>query len=329
MSPDLSIAALSIAAALVYLAAAWRQLMRLEQSPSRSHAGIAWLGLIAVLGHVAVAVLSAREGELNLGFYRIASLIFLAMGIVSFSAVASAGWFTVPVPLKYGLAFEPSAILTVAFLYIITGVETIGDISGTVSATGRDATETEFRGGLFADGVISAFGAIFNAMPNTSYSQNVGLVNFTGVASRYVAGIGGVFLLILGFVPKIGAVVSAMPDAVLGGGALVLFAMIFSSGARIINQNVTLDQRNSTILALSMALGLGVAFRPEVLQQFPTEIQTLFGSALVTGGISALLLNIVIPGGGVGTGPTDYTDGLAPDSTASMGPDAAGTVDDD
>jgi NCS2 family nucleobase:cation symporter-2 len=249
----------------------------------------------------------------------------IALGIVDFSAVASAGWITVPVPLQYGLAFEPSAILTVAFLYIITGVETIGDISGTVSATGRDATDKEFRGGLLADGVISAFGAIFNAMPNTSYSQNVGLVNFTGVASRYVAGIGGVFLLVLGFVPKVGAVVSAMPDAVLGGGALILFAMIFSSGARIVNQNVTLDQRNSTILALSMALGLGVAFRPEVLQQFPTEVQTLFGSALVTGGIAALVLNVVLPGGSVGVGETEYTTGLTPEPDDA--PEAAASDD--
>jgi len=92
----------------------------------------------------------------------------------------------------------------------------------------------------------------------------------------------------------------------------VLFAMIFSSGARIVNQNVTLDQRNSTILALSMALGLGVAFRPEVLQQFPTEVQTLFGSALVTGGMAALVLNIVLPGGSVGVGETEYTTGLTP-----------------
>ncbi|GAA0303113.1 uracil-xanthine permease family protein [Halarchaeum salinum] len=242
----------------------------------------------------------------------------IAMGMVDFSAVATAGWITVPTPLKYGLAFPPSAVLTVAFLYIITGMETIGDISGTVSATGRDPSREELRGGLIADGVMSAFGAVFNALPNTSFSQNVGLVNFTGVASRYVVGIGGVVLIVLGFVPKVGAVVSAMPDAVLGGGALILFAMIFSSGARIITQNVTLDHRNSTILALSMALGLGVAFRPEILQNFPTEVQTLFGSALVTGGIAALVLNVVIPGGGVGTGPTEYTDGLAPETPTNM-----------
>lgn len=264
------------------------------------------------------------------GFLRVISVfvgiavgyvVAIGLGVVDFSAVASAGWITVPTPLKYGLAFEPSAVVTVAFLYIITGMETIGDISGTVSATGRDASGEELRGGLIADGVMSAFGAIFNAMPNTSFSQNVGLVNFTGVASRHVAGIGGIVLVVLGFVPKVGAVVSAMPDAVLGGGAIILFAMIFSSGARIINQNVDLDHRNSTILALSMALGLGVAFRPEILQAFPSEIQTLFGSALVTGGISALVLNIVLPGGGVGTGPTEYTAGLAPETPSDLDKD--------
>ncbi len=152
-------------------------------------------------------------------------------------------------------------------------------------------------------------------------------MNFTGVASRYVAGIGGVVLLALGFVPKVGAVVSAMPDAVLGGGALILFAMIFSSGARLITQNVELDHRNSTILAMSMALGLGVAFRPEILQNFPSEVQTLFGSALVTGGMTALILNIVFPGGSVGTGPTEYTAGLKPE-VAEAGAGAP-PVDDD
>lgn len=247
----------------------------------------------------------------------------IAMGVVDFSGLATAGWITVPTPLKYGLSFPPSAVLTMAFLYIVTGMETIGDISGTVSATGRDATREELRGGLLADGVMSMFGAVFNAMPNTSFSQNVGLVNFTGVASRYVVGIGGVALVILGFIPKIGAIVSAMPDAVLGGGALILFAMIFSSGARIITQNVTLDHRNSTILALSMALGLGVSFRPEILQAFPSGVQTLFGSALVAGGISALVLNIVLPGGGVGLGPTEYTDGLAPEMPMQIDEEAA------
>jgi NCS2 family nucleobase:cation symporter-2 len=283
-----------------------------------------------------VLVITVALNQYFDGFLRVVSVFVgiavgyvaaLALGVVDLSPVASAGWVTVPVPVKYGLAFEPSAILTVAFLYVITGMETIGDVSGTVSATGREATREELRGGLLADGVMSMIGAVFNAMPNTSFSQNVGLVNFTGVASRHVAGIGGAVLVLLGLVPKVGAVVSAMPDAVLGGGALVLFAMIFASGARIIVQNVELDRRNSTILALSMALGLGVAFRPEILGQFPSEVQTLFGSALVTGGISALVFNVIFPGGGVGVGPTDYTDGLAPETPTDMDEDIPATDD--
>ncbi|ELZ61154.1 MULTISPECIES: uracil-xanthine permease family protein [unclassified Haloferax] len=274
-----------------------------------------------------VLVVTVVLNQFFAGFLRVISVFVgivvgyvaaIALGMVDFTAVATAGWITVPTPLRFGLEFPPSAVLTVAFLYVITGLETIGDISGTVSATGRNPTRKEFRGGLVADAVMSAFAALFNALPNTSFSQNVGLVSFTGVASRYVVGIGGVVLVVLGFVPKVGAVVSVMPDAVLGGGALILFAMIFSSGARIITQNVTLDHRNSTILALSMAFGLGVAFRPEVLQNFPAEVQTLFGSALVTGGFTALALNVVLPGGGVGLGPTEHTDGLDPEDLTEL-----------
>lgn len=138
-------------------------------------------------------------------------------------------------------------------------------------------------------------------------------MDFTGVVNRYVARIGGFLLLAIGFVPRAGAVVSAMLNAVLGGGALIPFAMIFSSGARLITQNVKLDQCNSTILARPMALGLGVAFRPETRQNFPSKVQTLFGFALITEEMAALILNIIFLGGSIGTGPTEYTAGLEPD----------------
>ena len=261
------------------------------------------------------------------GFLRVISVfvgialgyvVAIALGVVDFSGVATAGWITVPVPLKYGLSFPPSAVLTMAFLYIVTGMETIGDISGTVSATGRDATKEELRGGLLADGVMSMFGAVFNAMPNTSFSQNVGLVNFTGVASRYVAYVAGIILVILGFIPKIGAVVSAMPDAVLGGGAIILFAMIFGSGFKLVKQNVDFNHRNNTILSISVALGLMVQFRPEILTNLPTTWQNFLGSALIVGGFAALILNIVIPGGGVGTGRTELSDGLDPETASGL-----------
>ena len=284
---------------------------------SFANLGVAGIVLLVTLGLNQFFEGFLRIGSVFIGIV-VGYIVAIPLGLVDFSTVAQAGWITVPVPLKYGLAFEPGAILTVAFLYVITSMETIGDISGTVSATGRDATKDELQGGLIADGVMSAFAAIFNAMPNTSFSQNVGLVNFTGVASRYVAAIGGVVLIILGFIPKVGAVVSAMPDAVLGGGALILFAMIFGSGFRLIHENVTLNHRNMTILAVSVGLGLAVSFRPDALQNFPSDLQTFFGSGLIMGGFAALFMNLLIPGGGVGTGPTQYTDGLAPETASDL-----------
>ena len=295
------------------------------------YASFANLGLAALVFLVTIILNQFFEG-----IWRIASVfigivvgyvVAIPLGMVDFSAVAQAGWFTVPIPLKYGLSFHPSAIATIAFMYVITSMETIGDISGIVAATNRTPTREQLRGGLVADGVMSAFAAIFNAMPNTSFSQNVGLVNFTGVASRYVAGVAGVILVILGFIPKIGAFVSAMPDAVLGGGAIILFAMIFGSGFKLIKQHVDFNHRNNTILSISVALGLMVQFRPEILQNLPSTWQNFFGSALIVGGFAALLLNILVPGGGVGTGPTELSDGLDEETASGLDMDFEQTSD--
>ncbi|MFC3478818.1 uracil-xanthine permease family protein [Halobacterium litoreum] len=268
-------------------------------------AGAADYGAIEnlALGGLVLAVTLALN-QLFDGFLRIASvfvgivagyLAAIPLGMVDFSAVQSAGWLALPELLPYGVAFEPGAIVTVTFLYVTTAMETIGDISGTTSAVGRDATEDELKGGLIADGVMSAVGSLVGAFPNTSFSQNVGLVNLTGVASRHVVAIGGAFLLVLGFVPKVGAVVSAMPAPVLGGGALLVFSMIFSSGVRIIYDDVALTHRNMTIVATSIGLGLAVKLRPEALAQLPQDAQLFFGSGLITGGFAALILNVVLP----------------------------------
>ena len=170
----------------------------------------------------------------------------------------------------------------------------MGDISGIIAATGRNPETRELRGGLVADGVMSAVAAVFSAFPNTSYSQNVGLVNFTGVVSRHVTAIAGVLLVVLGILPKVGAVLATIPAAVIGGGGLIMFAMIFASGAAIIHRGTTLTQRNMVILAVSLGLGLGVELRPDALQHLPEAIRTLFGSGLVTGGLTALILNATL-----------------------------------
>jgi xanthine permease len=264
-----------------------------------NYASLVNLGLAALVFFVTLVL-----NQFFRGLFRIASVFFgiligyitaVFLGMVDLTAVAQAGWITFPNPLRFGIAFDPGAILAVSAVYLVVSMETIGNISAIISETGRNATDSEVRGGLLADGVMSGIAAIFGAFPNTSYGQNVGLISFTGVASRHVVGIAGGFLLIFGFIPKIGALVTTLPDPVLGGATLILFAMIFTSGLNIIHKEVAFTNRNTTIIAVAIALGLGVAFRPKLVSNFPDVIQTLFGSGVVLGGLSALVLNLVIP----------------------------------
>jgi len=221
--------------------------------------------------------------------------VALAMGKVSYAQVGSGAWFSLPVPVKFGLEFHLAPIVTLSFIYVISALETLGDISGTLAVVNRDPEAREVKGGLVADGVMSGLAALFGAFPNTSYSQNVGLINFTGVISRHVAGIGGGFLLLLGLIPKVGVLVATIPAAVIGGGGLIMFSMIFASGAAIIHRGVTLNRRNMIILAVSIGLGLGVEFRPDVLQHFPEAVRSLFTQGLVVGGLMGFLLNLILP----------------------------------
>ncbi|MWV38689.1 nucleobase:cation symporter-2 family protein [Natrialba sp. INN-245] len=232
-------------------------------------------------------------------------IVAIPLGLLDLSGVAEAGWIAVPMPLEFGVEFHPSAILIAAFAYVVTSMETIGDVEGTTGTVGRQATNDEMRGALYADGFMSMFAGLFNAFPNTSFSQNVGLIGFTGVASKLVVGICGVFLVILGLIPKVAEVVAAMPDPVLGGAAVVLFGMIFSIGLRIVANRVDLNRRNLTIVAVSVVLGVGVEVRPDAIAQFPEDVQVLLGSGLLVGGVTALVLNAILPGDGrTRQGPT-------------------------
>ncbi len=223
-------------------------------------------------------------------------------GGVDVSAVGDASWLSLPRPLAFGLRFEAGAILIMAFIYIISALETIGDITGVMAAAGREPTDRELSGGLVADGVSSGFAALLGAFPTTSYSQNVGLVNFTGVVSRHVTAVAGGMLLLLGVVPKVAAVLATIPPAVIGGAGLLMFAMIFASGAAIFRRGVPLTQRNMVILAVSVGLGLGVELRPEALHQLPEGVREFLGTGLIAGGLAALALNALLPRTGtVGT----------------------------
>jgi NCS2 family nucleobase:cation symporter-2 len=233
-------------------------------------------------------------------------------GLVNLAAVREAGWLSLPRPLAFGLSFEASAIVIMAFVYVISAMETIGDITGVMAAAGRPPTTAELKGGLVADAVSSGVAALFSAFPTTSYSQNVGLVNFTGVASRHVTAVAGGLLVVLGVFPKVGALFATIPPAVIGGAALVMFGMIFASGAAIFVRGVPLTQRNLVILAVSIALGLGAELRPEALTALPSGVRNFLSAGLVTGGLAALILNVVLPerpGGSERPNPSSATDG--------------------
>jgi xanthine permease len=266
---------------------------------AETYGNLEHLGLAALVLVVAVGLNQFFEGFVRAAAVLVAVvagyLAALPLGLLDLSGVAEAGWFALPIPLQYGIAFEPSAVALVGFAYVVTAMETIGDISGTTEAVGRDPEDEEMTGGLIADGVMSAFAALFNAFPNTSFSQNVGLIGFTGVGSRFVVAITGVFLVVLGFVPKVAAVVAAMPAAVLGGAAIVLFGMIISIGLRIVARGAELTRRNLTIVAVSLVMGVGVEVQSDVLQQLPSDLQILVGSGLIAGGVTALVLNAVLP----------------------------------
>ncbi|QLC32842.1 purine permease [Halarchaeum sp. CBA1220] len=220
----------------------------------------------------------------------------VAPGLVDFGPVGAAAWFAVPQPGRFGFSIQPVPVITFAFLFLVSAMETVGDMSSVTSAEGRTPTDEEFRGGLFTDGLMSSLGGAFGAFPVTSFSQNAGVINFTGVMSRHVVGIAGVMLAVLGLSPKVGAVVTTIPSAVFGGAVLLMAGMVAASGARLITLHTTLDRRNMVILAVSLGLGLGVATTPEALSGLPRAAETFFGEPVIVTALSALLLNTFVPG---------------------------------
>ncbi|WP_162224369.1 uracil-xanthine permease family protein [Halorussus amylolyticus] len=258
------------------------------------------VGLAALVLFVAVALNLFTDGVTRLlstlvGL-AVGYVVALPLGLVDFSPVADAAWFAVPRPGAFGFSFEPVPIVTFAFLFLVSAMETVGDMSGITAAEGRNPDSEELRGGLFTDGLLSSLGSVFAAFPVTSFSQNAGIVNFTGVMSRHVVGVAGGILALLGLSPKVGAAVATIPSAVFGGAVLLMAGMVAASGARLIFLHVDLDRRNMVIVAVSLGLGLGIATRPDAIQGLPSAAQTFFGQPVVLTALTALVLNTLTPG---------------------------------
>lgn len=221
-------------------------------------------------------------------------LAFL-VGMVNFGAVGKASWITGITPLPYGFEFSLGAVIAVTLVSIVSAIETVGDASATAKAgAGRDATDEEIAGATYADGLGTAVAGVFGGLPNTSFSQNVGIVGMTGVMSRHVVTIGGLVLVACGLIPKIGAVIASMPLPVLGGGVIVMFGMVAAAGLNVLSE-VKLNRRNMVIIAISLAIGLGLNLVPTAVQYLPGVVKILMTSAVAPTALCAIVLNLILP----------------------------------
>jgi xanthine permease XanP len=221
------------------------------------------------------------------------------LGKVDLRGLRGLPLISIPVPLHYGLGFNAGAFIPFAFLYLITVIESIGDLTATSSLTNQPITGDLYfrrlRSGILADGINSLLAAIFNSFPSTTFAQNNGVIQLTGVGSRYVGTFIAVILMALGLFPAVGGLVQALPQAVLGGATIVMFGTVAIAGIRIL-AGVRMNRRCSLIIAVSIGLGLGVTFVPDILRSVPEFLRHTLSSGIATGGMCALLLNSVLPG---------------------------------
>lgn len=222
-------------------------------------------------------------------------VLALLLGMVNFGAVANASWVTTITPFPYGFEFSLGAVIAVTLVSIVSAIETVGDASATTKAgAGREATDAEISGATYADGLGTAVAGVFGGLPNTSFSQNVGIVGMTGIMSRHVVTIGAIVLILCGLLPKIGAVIASMPLPVLGGGVIVMFGMVAAAGLNVLSE-VEMNRRNMVIIAVSLAAGLGLNLVPTAVQYLPGVVKTLATSAVAPTALVAIVLNQVLP----------------------------------
>ena len=216
--------------------------------------------------------------------------------VLNWDKVAQASWISIPPIVPVKIVFDMRAILPVLIMFIVTAVETVGDISGVVEGgMDREATDKELSGGVICDGLGSSIAALFGVLPNTSFSQNVGLVTMTKVVNRMALATGAVFLILCGLIPKLGAIVSIMPQSVLGGAAVMMFSSIVVSGIQLITKE-KMTSRNLTIVSVALGVGYGMGAHATILSKMPEAIQLVFGgSGIVPAAFMAIILNVLLP----------------------------------
>lgn len=216
-------------------------------------------------------------------------------GIIDFAPVADAAIVSAPIPLHFGLEFHPDAIIMMILMYIVQAVQTIGDVSSTtMGGFGRDAKDTELGGAIKGQGICGMIGALIGGLPTDPFSQNVGLICTTKVVAKRVFVIVSAIMLLAGFCPKLMSLIVTVPQPVLGGATITVFAAITLSGIQLISEQ-PLNYRNRMIVGISLALGVGIAGASEILQFMPQLAQNIFGSSLVVAFIVCFVLNLIVP----------------------------------
>ncbi|MGP3779587.1 uracil-xanthine permease family protein [Halanaerobium saccharolyticum] len=225
-------------------------------------------------------------------------IISIPLGLIDFTPVFNEGWLTIPRPLYFGLDFDFAHLLPWMIAYVVTSIESIGDLTAIAETSGEPVNgqlhQDRLSRGLLAEGLGSMISSLFNVMPNTTFSQNIGVIQITKVGSRVVGYVVAVLLLLLGLFPKFGAVISVMPAPVLGGATLALFGMIASAGVNIVTKNGFSD-RTAFIFSISLSIGLGVTYFPEIAQSLPAFLEVLFSSGVAVGAVLAVFLNLIVP----------------------------------
>ena len=257
--------------------------------------------LIAALTLTAVLVLNNKAK----GLCRLASILIgmlfgyvvaLCFGMVSFADVGDAAWFSLPRFMHFGVSFDLSSCVAIGLLFAINSIQAIGDFTATtVGGMNREPTDKELQGGIIAYGATNILTALFGGLPTATYSQNVGIVTTNKVINRTVFALTGVFLMLAGLSPKFAAVLTTIPQCVLGGATITVFSTIAMTGMKLIaSQDLT--ARNTTIVGLSAALGVGISQASTSLSQFPDSFTMIFGkSPVVIATIMAVLLNLILP----------------------------------
>ena len=221
--------------------------------------------------------------------------LIMGGGLVNFNDFNNAGWFSLPVPFYFGLEFHFDAIIMMILMYVVQAVQTIGDVSSTtMGGFERECTDAELGGAIKGQGLCGMIGACIGGLPTDPYSQNVGLICTTKVVSRRVFTLVGVVMLLAGICPKFSALMATIPQSVLGGATLTVFAAITMSGIELLNEQ-KMTYRNKMIVGVALAIGVGIESKPEILQFLPQLAQNILGSSLMVSFLVVFLLNILVP----------------------------------